>query len=223
MKLVIKDITGSLPRHKTRKWKKRKKIDTIVVHTTASRNQNPHWTARYHITPGLSNHISKKGCPAIVYHDFITKEGIVWHCNDYWDKTWHASAYNRRSIGVTMAYRGQTPGVAPSIQQYDSLIKLLVVLCLKFKILPKRVIGHREVPGMWTLLGNGSKKYKKVCPGMAVDLNELRAEVTERVQRQLAAAGLYDGPIDGIFGRKSKKALKAWVPLQHKTFVWKAE
>jgi hypothetical protein len=80
------------------------------------------------------------------------------------------------------------------------------------KILPKRVIGHREVPGMWLLLGNGSKKYKKTCPGMGVNMNVLRGEVTRRLQRRLAAEDLYHGRIDGDFGKLSKAALKAFKP-----------
>lgn len=204
------DIRDKLPRHKTRQWKKREGADTIVVHTTASDNQDPFKTARYHIS--LGNHISAGGCPGLVYHDFITKEGVVYHCNDYTDWTWHASAYNKRSVGVTMAFRGQDD-IFPCEAQYTALLEHLVILCLYLKVLPERVIGHREVPSMWTWIGQGSKRYKKSCPSMAINLDKLRHEVTLRLQRRLAAEDLYHGMIDGVFGKLSRAALKAFVPI----------
>jgi len=209
MNYSMANIVNILPKHPTRKWKLRPTPTRIVVHTTASDNQDPYKTARYHVHAGKTNHISKKGCPAIVYHDLITKEGLVYHCNYYADRTWHAGGYNKSSIGVGMCFRGQDYGVRPTLLQFETLRKHLVKLCLYFKILPKRIVGHREVPGMWTLLGNGSKRYKKTCPGMSVDLDELRSEIAVRMQRVLSSVGLYEGAIDGLFGRKSKKALKA--------------
>lgn len=206
------DIRDQLPRHATRKWKRRDKVTHIVVHTTASNNQDVFKTARYHIDP--SNHISKGGCPGIVYHDIITKAGEIYHCNDYQDWTWHAGGYNRFSIGVGMAFKGQVDSISPTPAQYDALLKHLVILCLYLKILPKNVIGHREVPGMYTIIGKGSKRYKKTCPGMSVDLDVLRREVTMRLQRRLAAENLYFDKIDGIFGPLSRAALNKFDPLK---------
>jgi N-acetyl-anhydromuramyl-L-alanine amidase AmpD len=206
------DIRNDLPRHATKKWKKRDKITHIIVHTTASDNQDPFKTARYHISS--NNHISPGGCPGITYHDFITKEGIIYHCSDYQDWIWHAGLYNKHSVGVVMAFKGQVDIISPTEKQYDALLKHLVVLCLYFKVLPSNVIGHREVPGMFTILGKGSVKYKKTCPGMSVNLDRLRSEVTLYLQRRLAAEDLYHGKIDGIFGPLSQKALDAFNPLK---------
>lgn len=205
------DFRDKIPRHPTRKWKKRLSADTIIIHTTASDQQNPSVVARYHITPGPQNHISSKGCPSIAYHDFIDKFGTVYHCNDYDDWTWHARIYNKRSIGVVMAFRGQDHGL-PYPDQYDALLKHTTKLCLFLHILPERVIGHREVPGMYMILGNGSIRYKKECPGLAVNMNKVRDEITRRLQRRLASLSLYTGKIDGLFGPKSKAALLSFKP-----------
>lgn len=207
----IIDIRATLPKHSTRKWLKRDNVSRIIVHTTASDNQNPHRTARYHVTPGPQNHLSKKGAPGLAYHDFITKAGEVYHCNDYQDITWHCGIWNTSSVGVCMAFRGQD-NVAPTSAQAIALEEHLTILCLYLKIYPQKIYGHREVPGMVTILGNGSKRWKKTCPGLAVDLDKLRRNVTLRLQRRLSAENLYKGKIDGIFGRKSKAALKAHVP-----------
>lgn len=204
-----------MPRHPTRKWKKRlrKNIRRIVVHTSASDNQDPIRTAKYHITPGAQNHLSKEGAPGFAYHDSVVKSGTVFHCNDYQDITWHAGAYNRGSIGVVLAFRGQD-GDSPTLDQYSSLISHLSYLCLYLHILPKKVIGHREVPGMFVILGKGARRYKKTCPGMAIDLNKMRRDLTLHLQRRLAAEGLYDGAIDGLFGKKSRAALRSFKPPQ---------
>ena len=202
------DISDSLPRHPTREWTVRATPTRIVVHTTASDNQDPHKTARYHITPGKDNHISQKGAPGLCYHDFVTKDGCVYHCNDYKYSTWHAGLYNKTSIGLVMAYKGKHPNMT----QYDSMIQQAVKICLQFGITPQNVIGHREVPGMWTFIGKtDQKKYKKQCPGEDIDLSGMRKLIAGRLQRFLAAEGLYAGKIDSIFGKASKAALKSYV------------
>lgn len=206
------DIRKSIPRHKTRKWRKRNLVDKIVIHTTASNNQDPNKTARYHSTPSKDNHLSKQGAPGLSYHDFITKDGTVFHCNNYSDITWHTKGWNKAAIGIALAFKGQT-GEPPTAAQELSLKEHLVILCLYMKVLPENIKGHREGPGMLrSLLGKGPKKYKKTCPGWGINLDSLRNEVTCRLQKRLAAERLYTGKIDGAFGPKSKKALKLFDP-----------
>lgn len=215
------DIRDELPRHPKRKWRTRDRADAIYVHTTASPNQDPAKTARYHIRPGKQNHLSKKGAPCIAYHDFVTETGIVYHCNDYTDITWHTKGSNRYGVGVTMAFRGQDGG-PPAALQLQALKEHLVVLCLYLKIQPNKVKGHREAKGFWRRIGKGQIKYKKVCPGMGVDLDALRDDVTRRLQRRLSAEGLYRGKIDGDFGRKSRAALSAFRPQSSCLPSWAA-
>jgi N-acetyl-anhydromuramyl-L-alanine amidase AmpD len=214
MQLV--DIRKTIPRHKTRKWKSRRDAKRIVVHTTASENQDPNKTARYHSTPSKHNHLSKKGAPGLAYHDFITKDGVVYHCNDYTHITWHTAGWNRTGVGVALAFKGQS-GKPPVAEQMKALEEHLTTLCLYLKILPRMIKGHREGPGMLLQsLGRGSKRYKKTCPGMGIDLSALRDRVTRRLQRRLASEGLYRGKIDGAFGPKSKAALRQFKPLDRK-------
>lgn len=207
----IVDIRKTIPKHPTKKWKKRKTADTIVVHTTASDNQDPVKTALYHITPSKDNLLCKTGAPCLAYADYITKDGTLYHCNNYTDITWHAGLYNTRSIGVVVAYKGQD-GIAPEPPQMKTLEEHLAFLCLYLHILPQSIIGHREVPGMFEIVGKGIKKYKKNCPGLAIDMDILRKTVAVRVQVLLAAKGLYKNKVDGLFGPKSKAALYAFKP-----------
>lgn len=212
------DIRATIPKHKTKKPAKRNSATHIVVHTTGSNNQDPNNTALYHVTPSPENHISKTGAPTLCYSDFITKTGTIYHCVSYTDITWHAGLYNTRAIGIVLAYKGQD-GLPPPDPQYAALLSHLTVLCLYLKILPGNIIGHREVPGMYTLLGNGSRRYKKSCPGLGLNLDNLRHEVTGVLQTRLALENLYDGEIDYDFGKLSQNALKAFNPFEKKLNV----
>lgn len=214
------DIRATIPRHPTRKWRTRDSADTIVVHTTASNNQEPSKTARYHIKPGPQNHLSKRGAPCVAYHDMLAKDGLVSHCNDYSDITWHTKGWNGRAVSVALMFKGQT-GETPVPVQLLALKEHLVVLCLYLKILPDRIKGHREGPNM-TFWSRGAVRYKKTCPGMGIDLDALRDEVTRRLQRRLNAEGLYRGKIDGDFGRKSRAALQAFRPTEDRRPAWAA-
>ena len=211
MTYSLLDIRLEMPRHPTRIWRVRTDVKRIVVHTTGSDNQDPKKTGRYHVTPSKQNHISKRGAPGLCYHDFITKCGVVYHCNNYQDIVWHTKGWNGTGVGVCLAFRGQT-GEAPPLFQYIALVDHLVVLCLYLKVLPKNVKGHRESPLIYTLLPGGKRKYRKTCPGMGISLHLLRAKVTNGLQERLSSEGLYTGKIDGLFGRKSICALRAFKP-----------
>ncbi len=215
----VVDIRTKLPKHPFRRWKKRFEVDTIVVHCTAGSNQDPWETAKYHVAPGKENHLSKDGAPGLAYHDFINKDGTVYRCNNYTDITWHAGLYNTRSVGVVLAYLGKKD--PPPSEQLLSLEEHLTYLCICFHLSPSSIIGHREVPGMYTIVGKGSKRFKKKCPGLAIDLNKLRYNVAVRMQTFLAAEGLYKGEIDGVFGKLSKAALSLYYPKEPPAWLYK--
>ena len=169
------DISNELPKHPTMKWKEREedKITHLIVHCTASNNQDPVKTANYHIN---SKALSKKGAPGIAYHDFITNTGTIYHCNNYNKITWHAGLYNSYSVGVVIAYLGE-PNLIPN-KQWEFLINHLTELCLRFKINPsKKLLGHKECIGMFIKMGNGSVRYYKECPFNIDKLNIMRREV----------------------------------------------
>jgi N-acetyl-anhydromuramyl-L-alanine amidase AmpD len=163
-------------------------------------------TARDHIKPGPQNHISQKGCPSIAYHDFIDSSGTIFRCNNYSDITWHAGLYNSSSIGIVMAFKGQD-NIFPAKEQWDAMIDHVVDLALTFRILPPSIIGHREVPGMAIHLGNGSVRYRKVCPGMVIDLKDMRKLITKKIQEKLYGKALYFGVQDGTFGPVTKAGI----------------
>ena len=73
--------------------------------------------------------------------------------------------------------------------------------------IPDSVVGHRELKGTGWVLFKGSKKLRKTCPGIHVDLDLLRTNVSKYMQIVLGINDFYHGSIDGIFGPNSNKAL----------------
>lgn len=205
------DIRQSIPRHTSRQWKKRRKPPSwLVLHCLGTDNQDPNKTARYHVNP---NHISRRGCPGIAYHDFIDKYGTIYRCNDYTDITWHAKGLNGKSLGVVLGYDGgDTPPPIPQLISYE---QHLANLCLSWVISPMKVIGHREVPFRFNLYGKGSRRYHKECPGFQIDLPGLRTTLTIRIQSLLYKDGFYNGapgepPITGTYNKYLLKAMKQY-------------
>lgn len=185
--MIYVDIRSKLEQHKTLRYANvlisQKK--QIIVHCTGSDNQDPRETNHCHITPGKDNPVSAKGAPKIAYADYIAKLGediVVYHCNDYFKWTYHAGyPTNKVSVGVVMAYRGQDSH--PGDQLYSAAVSHVVRLCRYLRLTEKDVLGHRELPFMYKILGNGSKKYKKMCPGVYVDMEVFRIQVKDGLSK----------------------------------------
>ena len=179
--MIELDRRGSLPTHLTRRWRQRTKpIARIVVHCTGGTAQSPATTALYHISPTC--HVQRGGCPGICYHWHVDDEGIISHCTDHGLVTWHAGSLNATSVGVVLAYEGKHR--PPQAKQMAALVELLARLCHDLALPASRVIGHREVGWLALRLGRGSRTLRKVCPGMAIDLETLRAAVAARMEQR---------------------------------------
>ena len=210
------DLRNQLPRHPTKTPTVRtlSNIDMIVVHTT-DWDTDVMTLAKYDVGP---NHISSTGCPGITYHDVVMKDGTRNHCESYKNVTWHVGKWNPKSIAIALMYRCTSagkPDLTPPPAMIESLKNLLVTQVLVLKVLPNNIRGHRELEftgWIWKLGkdGKAGKSLIKTCPGMQVDLDKLRDDVTRRVQTKLGFDGYYKGPIDGQFGPKSQAALKEW-------------
>ena len=207
------NVFQSLPRHPTKKYGYRalSSINKIVIHTS-DRDWSITELAKFDIEP---NHISDTGCPAITYHDVIMKTGVVFHTLPYKEVSWHAGGYNSGSVAVALMYRCTDPETQkdrfhPTTNALKALVSHCGKLCLRFNLTPDRVLGHRELFGTgWFRNKHGSKRLRKTCPGLKINLDVLRKNIAEYMQIYLRLTGLYRGKIDGDFGHNSRKALDA--------------
>jgi len=217
------DIISTLPVHPTKKPKLRDitpfsgDIDTIVVHTTNC-TSTIQALANYDVSPytiyngeKIWNHISKSGCPSITYSDIIKENAKIYHCAPYEWETWHAGNVNFRSIAVAMNFVAEADGqeYAPKSEMLKALYSHLGWLCLDRGISPNKIIGHREVKDSGWFWYKGSRRLRKTCPGMLVDLDLMRTQATKYLQFNLKVNGLYtDGRIDGLFGPLTWAAMR---------------
>lgn len=218
--MEIKDLVPVLPIHLKKKPKKRDlaSIKKIVVHTT-DWNIQPLELAKYDIGP---NHIDSTGCPSITYHYYIGKSGEVFRTADEKWITWHAAMHNSNSLAICLAYKtdplfesGKTkvpsPDKVPTPEMFESLIELLAHLCKQLKVDPREIWGHRELLGTGFILAKGHKQLRKTCPGMSIDLDDLRNEVAAKLQYEMKTLGFYLGRVDGIWGPKSQLAFEQFL------------
>jgi N-acetyl-anhydromuramyl-L-alanine amidase AmpD len=180
----VEDIRTGLPIHpgKTPRLRRPGDVDRLVLHCT---DASPSWgaldCARYDINP---NHISATGCPTITYTYFINADGLVQKCLSHDVVSWHVGDWNARSLGVAMAYRATGKSDPPPAAQLEAAAELLARLCQTFNLQPGlNVVGHRELlgTGYW-VDGQGRKHLRKECPGLKVDLSELRQVAAQRLQ-----------------------------------------
>lgn len=212
-------ITKELPTHPTRKADLRRHIEGIVVHCTDGYGTIDS-LVKYDTGP---NHISKQGCPTVTYHAVIPNESFANQTAKDGSKfdaplgcavlgvpenvvAFHSVGYNQTHLAVALMYKvdeqweaGKSKAPLKKHQvkpeAFEALYEVLVHWCLKYRLEPKRVVGHREIT------------RGKTCPGMFVDLKALRLELSKRLQAKLKELGLYLGEIDGDFGPKSRAAL----------------
>jgi N-acetyl-anhydromuramyl-L-alanine amidase AmpD len=115
--------------------------------------------ARYHITPGEQNHLSKKGAPGIAYHYVIEKDGSVFYVTDEKYLTWHVAKKNTWSIGILVvgnfsAY-GRYSSEEPTSKQLASLKKFFFYIQEKYP--DAKIVGHCEIAS--------ASHPKPYCPG----------------------------------------------------------
>jgi len=206
------DIAADLAVHgsKTYTLRKLSAIKRIVVHTT-DWDTSPQRLAKYDIGP---NHISKTGCPAITYHEIVMKDGVVYKTLPYEQVSWHVGPWNGSSLGVALMFRVSDDkgkdSYAPDLNQLKALQTRLGQLCMDLGLTPDCVVGHRELKGTGWFMFKGSRRLRKTCPGLQVDLDQLRTNVALYMQIMLKTLG-WELELDGVFGPKSRAAFAAYL------------
>lgn len=220
--MLPKDITAKLPRHLTKVYdlRERSDIKRIVIHTS-NWETTPEVLAKYDVTSyyiikgkKIYNHISKTGTPAITYHECIDLAGVLYGTLPWEEISWHVGAWNPGSLGICLLYLAQNKKkedvYAPSDKMVQTLQTRCGDICLELGLTPNKVVGHRELKTTGWVLFKGSRRFRKTCPGMLLDLDLLRANISGYMQIKLRVKGLYDGKIDGDFGPVSRVALTAY-------------
>lgn len=132
--MMIKDVSGVLEKHQTKKYNKRdlSKVKYIVVHHSATDFGSPMVFAKHHV--------QKKGWPGIGYHFVIDKDGTTFVTNPIDTLSYHVARNNTPCIGICLI--GNFDKYEPTKEQLVSLDQIIYSLQT---ILPNlEVRGHRD-------------------------------------------------------------------------------
>lgn len=182
--MQIVDITGELPRNPNYSeipLRDKKKLKYLVWHCSAAPPSFGVWDlVRYDLSP---NHISKRGCPCPTYAYYIEADGTVYKTAQIAWKTWHVGRWNGVSLGICLAYEAKDE--PPPAEQVAAALELTVQLCRGWGFDPENVVGHRELP--YTGYNPKTKKLRKTCPGLCIDMDWVRREVASGLAVQQSA------------------------------------
>ena len=119
-----------------------RKIDLIVVHCSATREDRP-----YPVTTLIADHAKRFGFTG--YHYYITRDGQTYQTRHEQLVGAHARGYNQHSLGV--CYEGGldrhgNPDDTRTPRQKRALLRLL--RRLKAQHPDAQILGHRDLPNV---------------------------------------------------------------------------
>ncbi|MDN4493521.1 peptidoglycan recognition protein family protein [Ureibacillus aquaedulcis] len=136
------------------------KVQNIIVHHSSRKNMTAEQCHEFH------QH--KRGWSGIGYNYFIEKNGDIMEGRGQHVGA-HAYGHNRSSIGICMT--GDFDLEMPTNEQWTSFLWLSGYMMKLHDLHPHQVLGHRELEGV-----------KKSCPGLLINLHEVRSQVMEYLQ-----------------------------------------
>lgn len=148
-------------------------IDWIVVHTAGAYDFNAKRVVYQSTETIRQYHKSHNGWHDIGYH-WVIEEDRVMPGRDELVMGAHVGGFNEHSIGICVTGHGDFAPFKP--QQLAELVRLCARKCEEYKLPGLRVIGHREAPA------HGAPATAKTCPGVMVDMNEIRRLVGDRLE-----------------------------------------
>ena len=137
---------------------KRPETTHIIVHTAA-------WPGDPSAADIRRVHVKENGWDDIGYHYVVRKNGDIEAGRAIYKVGAHCKAQgmNKKSIGICLS--GHHDHEFLKGPQREALLDLLLELIFEYEIDPSQVQGHRETGA------------DKTCPGVLVDMDELRLEL----------------------------------------------
>ena len=150
-----------------------RRIDWIVVHTAAAYDTARRRVIYQSVEDLRRYHIESNGWRDIGYHWVVEENGAVMPGRPESEPGAHVGGFNAHTLGICVTGHGD---FAPfTALQLGALVRLAARLCREHKLTGLRVIGHREAPQ------HGAPPTAKTCPGVLIDMNEIRRLVGDRI------------------------------------------
>ena len=196
-------------------WSKRDTdlIDTIVIGSTDNSTWNSMTQYKFD-TSKLNDVTPGKPLPGMTCHVFINASGMIEKVAGFDNLIHHTKGINGRSVMIKIQYSVTNNVTPPSCKIIASLERILVILCLLYKLDPYKAIkAQKEVRFKWLPFTIGQKSLQRVSPGIFVPMDNIRRNVAIILKKKLKYAGLYDGPINEVFSNKTYKAMNGFNSL----------
>lgn len=149
-------------------------IDWLVVHTAGAYDVARKQVV-YQPTDVLRKyHQQHNGWRDIGYHWVIEEDGAVVPGRPEEQVGAHVGGFNDHTLGICVTGHGDFAPFKPA--QLASLVRLCARICGERKLPGIRVIGHREAPL------HGAPSTAKTCPGVLIDMSEIRRLVADRLE-----------------------------------------
>lgn len=148
-------------------------IDWVVVHTAGAYDFKARRVV-YQSTETLRQyHKLHNGWDDIGYHWVIEGDGSIHPGRTEDTIGSHVGGFNKHTIGICVTGHGDFAPFKPV--QLASLVQLCARICEERHLSAGRVIGHRETEQ------HGGPPVHKTCPGVTVNMDEIRRLVAARL------------------------------------------
>lgn len=141
----------------------------IVIHTAAHGNVEEDFDTS---VEQIDEWHRSYGWNGIGYHYVIRKSGVIEKGREDNVSGAHAYGLNSRSLGI--CFSGNGDFFPPTEAQFKCVVLLCRLLMVIHKIPVRNVLGHREIDQIL-----GVPEVKKTCPGLKVDMNEIRSALQD--------------------------------------------
>jgi hypothetical protein len=189
-------------------------INRIVMHCTDAPSWSPERLSEFFIT--------ERQFPICAYHYYVMADKIYAMVGEN-IITYHAAPYNTHSVCFSIDffasnYEKRNIKILPDV--YRNALLTATYLCLKFKVQPSMLFGHRELQFTgwnWAGPANKNKELRKICPGLTINMDIFRYTISRMIQEALNYINKHTGEealtVDGIFGPKTIKIFNEFVCL----------
>lgn len=149
-------------------------VNAIVLHTAGAYNAKTRRVVHQTRDQIDRYHREHNGWRMIGYHWFVEEDGRGFQGRREDESGAHVGGLNLHTLGLCVSGHGDFEAWNP--EQRREVLRKCAEWCRLYTVKVERVVGHRETPEL------GGPPVQKTCPGLLIDLDELRRELTERLE-----------------------------------------
>lgn len=149
-------------------------IEYLVVHTAGAYDAKRKRVVHQSVETIREYHMRHNDWRDNGYHRYIEVDGAIMQGRPDEQPGAHAGGFNHHSLGICVSGHGDFEDF--NDDQMRALVTQLTRWCREHHLGAERCIGHRETTE------HGGPVVNKTCPGILVDMDQVRALVGDRLE-----------------------------------------